>query len=145
MPLKEFLEKFKPGIPVHGHLLVAALIWSVVGTFLMLNGFLLVGTVGKYWLVLLAICLGTAKALLILDRVAHKNILRLQGFDDGACVGSVYSWRTWLMVLMMILLGRFLRTTLLPGSVIGFIYLAVGWGLLMASRLMWLARFRYKQ
>ena len=42
------------------------------------------------------------------------------------------------MVAAMIVLGRFLRTTVLPGEVVGFIYTAVGWALMLASRLMWL-------
>jgi hypothetical protein len=42
------------------------------------------------------------------------------------------------MVIVMIVLGRFLRTTVLPGETIGLVYTAVGWALLLASRLMWI-------
>ena len=38
----------------------------------------------------------------------------------------------------MIGLGRFLRTTVLPSEIVGALYTAVGWALLLASRLMWL-------
>jgi hypothetical protein len=41
-------------------------------------------------------------------------------------------------VAAMIALGRFLRLTVLPAEVVGLIYTAVGWALMLASRLMWL-------
>jgi hypothetical protein len=82
--------------------------------------------------------LGTAKTFFILDKVAWKNINRIHEFEDKVCFGSVYSWKTWLLVLGMIVLGRFLRITILPGEVVGLIYAAVGWGLMLSSRLMWI-------
>ncbi len=82
--------------------------------------------------------LGTAKTFFILDRVALKNVKRIKDFEDKVCIGSVYSWKTWVMVAAMIALGRFLRTTVLPGEVVGLIYTAVGWALMLASRKMWL-------
>jgi hypothetical protein len=81
--------------------------------------------------------LGTAKTFFILDRVALKNVHRIKEFEAKVCIGSVYSWKTWILVAAMIVLGRFLRTTVLPGEIVGLIYTAVGWALMLASRLMW--------
>jgi hypothetical protein len=83
--------------------------------------------------------LGSVKSFFILDRVARKNLIRIKEFEDKACIGSVYSWKTWVLVAAMIGLGRFLRTTVLPGEVVGFIYTAVGWALMLSSRVMWIA------
>jgi len=138
MDLKEFLVRYKPGASISTHLMLAALIWSVVGFFLMMNGFLLINFAERSWLVFLGLALGTAKGFFILDRVARKNIERIHGFKQKACVGSVYSYKTWLLVVMMIVVGRTLRMTVLPGEVVGVIYMAVGCGLMLASRLMWL-------
>lgn len=138
MDLKEFLVRYKPGLSISTHLMLAALIWSVVGFFLMVNGFFLISLAERSWLILLGLALGTAKGIFVLDRVARKNIKRLHGFERKTCIGSVYSYKIWLLVIIMIVLGRTLRLTVLPGEVVGVIYLAVGCGLMLSSRLMWL-------
>lgn len=138
MNFKNTLQRYKPGVTVRTHLFVAALIWSVVGFFLLTNGFVLISLKGHYLYGLAGLLLGTAKTFIILDRVARKNVRRILEFEDNVCIGSVYSWKTWLLVAAMIGLGRFLRTTVLPGEVVGLIYAAVGWALMLASRVMWL-------
>jgi hypothetical protein len=138
MGLKEILHRYKPGVSIRTHLLLGGLIWTVVGFFLLINGFVLVSLENHFWYGLIGLLLGSAKTFLILDRVARKNIKRIKEFEDKACFGSVYSLKTWSMVAGMIILGRFLRTTVLPGEIIGLIYTAVGWALMISSRLMWI-------
>jgi len=137
MGLKNILQQYKPGVSVRTHLLLGGLIWSLVGFFLLTNGFVLVSLQDHLWYGLAGMVLGSAKSFFILDRVARKNLRRIKDFEEKACIGSVYSWKTWFLVLAMIGLGRFLRTTVLPGEVVGFIYTAVGWALMLSSRLMW--------
>ena len=138
MSLKDNLHKYKPGVSIRTHLLLGGLIWTMVGFFLLTNGFVLVSVDGHLLYGLIGLLLGTAKTFFVLDRLAQKNIKRIKEFEDKACFGSVYSLKTWLMVIVMIVLGRFLRTTVLPGEIIGLVYTAVGWALLLASRLMWI-------
>ena len=138
MSLKDILIRYKPGVSIRTHLLFAALIWTVVGFFLLTNGFVLVLVESHLWYEFAGLLLGAAKAFFILDRMARKNIKRIKEFEDKACFGSVYSLKTWFMVAAMIVLGRFLRTTVLPGEIIGLIYTAVGWALMLSSRLMWI-------
>lgn len=140
--MKDFITRYKPGAPVHIHLFVAALIWSLVGIFLMANGYLLLELADKQWLVFPAIGLGTIKSIWVLEKVARKNIDRILQFEDRTCIGSVYSYKTWGLIICMIVLGRTLRLYVLPGEYVGMLYLIVGWGLLWASRLIWLARWR---
>ena len=137
MDLKKTLLHYKPGVSIRTHLFLAALIWSVVGFFLLTNGFVLISLQDRLWYAVAGFILGTAKTFIILDRVARKNIKRIKEFEDKVCIGSVYSWKTWVLVAGMIVLGRFLRTTVLSGEVVGLIYTAVGWALMLASRLMW--------
>jgi hypothetical protein len=138
MDLKKTLLRYKPGVTVRTHLHLAALIWSVVGFFLLTTGLFFTLSNNRLWFAVAGLILGTFKAIFILDRVARKNMKRIKEFEDKVCFGSVYSWKTWLLVAAMIVLGRYLRTTVLPREVVGLIYTAVGWGLMLASRLMWL-------
>jgi len=139
---KKLLTRLKPGASVNVHLFTAGLIWSIVGIFLMSNGYLLIFLAARRWFIIPALVLGTVKSLYLLDRVARKNIVRILNFEDGTCIGSVYSYKSWLLVVAMIVLGRFLRASVVPGEYVGALYLAVGWGLFFSSRLMWQARFR---
>lgn len=138
MGLKEFLLRYKPGVSIRTHLLLGGLIWAIVGFFLLTNGVVLVSLARHPWYGLAGIILGMVKAFTILDRMARKNIKRIKEFDDNVCVGSVYSLKTWFLVAAMIVMGRLLRTTILPGEVVGFVYMAVGCGLMLSSRLMWI-------
>jgi hypothetical protein len=138
MDFKKTLLQYKPGVSIKTHLFSAGLIWSLVGCGLLFFGFYLVSLNGNYWYAVAGLILGTVKTIFILDRVARKNVKRIKEFEDKVCLGSVYSWKTWMLVLAMIFLGRFLRTSALPREIVGLIYIAVGWALLLASRLMWL-------
>jgi len=106
---------------------------------LMMRGWGWVGPGRDRWYLLAALAVGTIKSLLILDKTARKTIERIVGMQDGTCLGAIYSWKTWLLVILMIGSGILLRTFFTPGIVIGLLYAAVGWALLFSSRLGWLA------
>lgn len=130
------IVKFKPGASVKMHLFIAASLWSIIGFFLVLQGVAMHGATFT-GLLILAVFAGTAKSYFLLDRSARKNIGRILDFKDGACIGGVYSLKMWGMILLMVLLGRFLRASSLPGKFVGVLYIAIGWGLLLSSRLIW--------
>lgn len=101
-----------------------------------LRGTAMHGTTFTFWLIA-AFVVGTVKSYWMLDRAARKNIRRIIDRKDGACIGGVYSPKMWGMILLMVLLGRFLRTSALSGKFVGALYIAIGWGLLLSSRLIW--------
>lgn len=88
---------------------------------------------------LAALALGSMKSLLLLDRITRRTINRIRYFADNTCLGAVYSWKSWLLVLLMIVTGMLARHFCTPGPVLGTLYLAIGWSLLFSSRLGWLA------
>lgn len=89
------------------------------------------------WLIVPAMIVGTCKSLLILDKSARKNIDRLSQKEDGACLGGVYSATMWILIVVMMVLGRLLRKSGLPAELIGVLYVAIGWALFFSSRLLW--------
>jgi hypothetical protein len=136
------LDAYKPAAAARTHLLLAALMWTVVG------GSLLV--VGARWalhaqlaiaLPLLAVALtaGALKARFVLRRTSARMIERIRVRGDGRCLGGFVSLQTWAFVILMMGLGYLLRHGLLPRTVVGFIYVAVGAALLLASRHIWSA------
>ncbi len=119
------------------HLFIAPFIWTAVGTLLMVRGLGWIGFSMTCWVLLGAVFVGTIKSLTILDRSAKKTLQRIMGLNDNTCIGAVYPWRTWLLVILMMASGITLRSLTEPGLFIGTVYFAVGWGLLLSSRHGW--------
>jgi hypothetical protein len=84
-----------------------------------------------------SILAGWAKARFVLERTAMRTLDRIESRGDGRCLGGFLSWKSWLLVASMILLGRLLRSSPLPVLYRGMIYAAIGGALLIASRLLW--------
>ena len=137
-----WLESHKPGAPVTVHLLLAGLMWTVVGAVLVVVG-------GRWlwrseaaaasWLAALALGLGALKARFVLDRTARKTVERIRERGDGRCLGGFLSLRSWALVGIMAVFGRLLRGSHLVRHLLGFLYLAVGTALFLSSRVAWRA------
>jgi hypothetical protein len=132
------IARFKPNVSIKTRMFLAALLWSCIGLMLMWRGGHAVIGSGREWLLLISLLVGSFKSWAVLDRVAVKNMTRI--FDKGeySCLGGVYSWKTWLLVVAMIVFGRLLRASSLQVWLVGLIYVTVGWSLFWSSRKVWL-------
>lgn len=124
------------------HLLLALLLWTVIGSVLLV--------VGTYWelsrfgplgllIVVPLAALGLAKGVFVLDGVAHKAVARIRARGDDRHVTSFFSLRMWAVALIMMALGQLMRAAHVPQTPRGMVYVAAGSGLLYASRNMLLA------
>jgi hypothetical protein len=140
--VKGLVQTLKPAAPARVHLLLAGLMWTVVGAVL--------AVLGTFWalrrptllmqlLVAAAVLAGVVKSLSVLDRAARKIALRIETRGDGRCVGGFLSWRSWLLVAIMAGTGRLLRSGIVALRVVGLLYVAVGVALLLSSRVLWTA------
>ena len=91
-----------------------------------------------------AVAVGLIKAFLVLNRSADRVARRITERGDGKCLGGFLSWKTWILVAVMIALGRLLRASPLPKAPRGAIYCAVGTALLAGSARIWRVRARYR-
>ena len=126
----------KPAVNKSVHLFAAPLLWTVIGCFLMIRGWGWLESDYLFW-IFLALVSGAMKSIFILDKTAKKSVARLVEFEDGRCLGAVYSWKTWMLVFLMMVSGILLRTIFTPGSILGTLYIAIGWSLLFSSRHGW--------
>lgn len=139
---RPWTERFKPSAPARRHLLLAAAMWTVVGSALAV-----VGTVWTLraphpmspWLLPIAVALGLLKARLVLDRAGGRIVERIEARGDGRCLGGFLSVRSWALVAAMIIGGRLLRAGGVDLHLVGLLYVLVGTGLLVASRIPWRA------
>ena len=118
-------------------IVLAPLLWTLAGVKLAVRGYLTVNWVLHPWLLLMAIGIGMAKSLVVLDRLAKKNVQRLNGYSGRVFIGRVFPARTWILIGAMILFGRLLRHLSLAPEVRGVIIVAVAVALLTASRFYW--------
>jgi hypothetical protein len=139
--MADSLQHFKPRVNKKTLLLLSASIWTVVGLVLVIKGVFRLIFLPEYKLVIvLAACLSaTIKSKVMLDQAAIKGIQRILNFEDGICVGAVYSIKTWFLVLCMIGMGVILRNSSLPITLLSFIYLTIGLALMASSRHGWRA------
>lgn len=140
------LERYKPAAKKKTLLLLSASLWTVIGSLLLSKGVFRWWSLPEYQLLIaLSACVAAGvKSRLMLDRAATKTIERILTFDDGTCLGAVYSIKTWLLVLCMITMGVILRSSSLPMALLSFIYLTIGLALIGSSRHGWKAWFSCK-
>ena len=139
------LAIYKPAASAQMHLLLAAALWTIVGALLLSFG-VRWAWAGHAWytspLLVVAVVAGLLKARFVLRRTASRAIERIRARGDGRCVGGFLSWQSWLFVLLMMGTGRLLRGGLLPRTVTGLVYAAVGTALLVAAWQLWDAWYR---
>jgi hypothetical protein len=144
--MPNLLDDLKPAAPARAHLLLAGLLWTVVGAMLLFFGARWAVAANVPYMpaiLLLAVVAGVLKAEYVLARTARRAIDRILARGDGRCIGGFLSARTWLFVLMMMGLGYALRHGLARRAVVGVIYVAIGTALLLAARRFWVAWHRY--
>ena len=138
------LHRFKPAAPMRLHLLCAALMWSLVGVGLSFVGIRWTWIHGDALirgLIAVAVILGLFKARFALRNAARRTIHHITSRGDGRCLGGFLSWRTWLVVIAMMVLGRLLRADFMPIPIawVGLLYAVVGVALVSASVWLWTA------
>ena len=134
------LDRFKPAASIRSRLLLAALMWTLVGAGLFAAGvrWSVVGEGGRGWAGLaLALALGWLKGRYILSARAAVNARRIVAAGEDRCLGGFFDWSTWSLVLAMIGLGYVLRHSEVPRLWIGVIYATVGSALVLASLGTW--------
>jgi len=137
-----WVEKYKPAAAVRAHLVLAGLMWTVVGAALVSFGgrwLWQLPTPAAPWLAALAVVIGAFKARFVLDRAARTIVDRIQERGDGRCLGGFLSVRSWALVAAMAGGGRLLRGSHVARGLLGVLYIAVGTALLLSSRVAWRA------
>ena len=130
------LERYKPAVPKRVLLLASGLMWVAVGTMLVsmaLRWWAGAPDASTAWLV----GGGVLAALLIhhlgLLRVVDKNLDRILPAEGPRCFFSFMSWRSYLLVGLMVLMGTGLRLSPIPRPYLAAFYLAMGLALLLSS------------
>ena len=130
------LRKFDPAVDKKFLIALSGIIWSVVGIILC--------SLAVQWLshttlqkgVLLAIT-GIALAFMIYRfgfmKLVDKNIERIRTKQGKVCIFGFQPWKSYIIIVIMIELGRTLRLSPLPKPYLAIIYIGFGGAMLLSS------------
>jgi hypothetical protein len=130
------IEKYKPAVNKKILLILSGIMWMGVG--IMLN------TLAYKWLhdftgnyKFADAGLGFAGAMIIhhfgFSKIADKNLGRISGLKGKPCIFSFMSWKSYLIVLVMVSMGVCLRHSTIPKQYLSIIYIGIGLALFLSS------------
>jgi len=130
------MGKWKPGVPKTALLLLAGVLWMIVGTLLDVRAYAwLEGETQLH--ALLAAAAGFSCALVIHHfgflRIVDRNLGRILPMEGKRCVFSFMPWKSYLLIALMILFGYLLRHSPVPKLVLAVLYTAIGTALCLSS------------
>jgi len=130
-----FDETFKPAIHKKFLIVIAGVVWCCVGIMLSSMAFKwLCIFKGNSWLFVIP---GIFAALIIHHfgflRIVTKNLGRISGLPERPCVFSFISWKSYLIIIVMVTMGITLRNSSLPKQYLSVLYLGIGLALFLSS------------
>ena len=130
------VSKFKPAVSKYWLATAAGLMWTAVGLMLCGLAYEWLAAIPLRWAIPLGV-VGTILALVVyrfgFSRIALKNIDRLCQFPDKACFFAFQPWKSYLVIVLMVLLGFILRHSIIPKYYLSVPYTAIGGALLLSS------------
>ncbi len=144
----EWIKHFNPGVPKKWLLLIAGVMWTGVGYFLisLAVGWIFLPSVDSPWIYWIP---GLILALIIyqfgFSKLAKKNSLRIQNFPvEKPCIFAFQEWHSYPLVLFMIGLGITLRNFApIPKPLLGIMYIGIGGGLGLSSLVYYLSLWKH--
>lgn len=129
-------SKLKPAAPIYWLIAAAGFTWSAVGIMLC--------RLACRWLDVLvfraAFLHGAAGMIgavvayhFVFSAIAIKNIGRLSLFSGNACFFAFQAWKSYFIIVVMVVLGAILRHSSIPGEYLAALYLTIGGALLLSS------------
>ena len=141
------LKKLNPAVSKYWLIVLAGLMWSMVGIMLCRLAYIWLAAVN--WnlglpLGLLGIISALAAYRYGFSKIALKNIVRLCLLSDKCCIFAFQAWRSYLIVIFMIMLGIALRNLPIPKHFLAVIYATIGGALFLSSFHFYLHIYRVK-
>ncbi len=130
------LEKIKPAVNKKMLLFLAGAMWLGAGTMLLIIAFTWLNAFeaqGSY----LFGAIGIAVALIVhhfgLLKIVDKNLGRILPMAGTKCVFSFITWKSYLVVAVMVGLGIMLRQSSIPKPYLSMVYIGMGLALVLSS------------
>jgi hypothetical protein len=126
----------KPAVPKSVLLFLAGFIWFCVGTMLLVHACSWLSNVpGELRYIFFGV--GFVAALVIhhfgFQKIADKNINRILPMLDSQCIFAFFSWKSYIIIIVMVGMGRLFRSSEFPKAYLAILYTAIGLALVLSS------------
>jgi len=126
----------KPAVPKNALLLLAGLIWFCAGTILLVLAYSWLSNVERP-LSFIYFGVGLTAALLIhrfgFRKIAARNIKRILAKSGWQCLFSCFAWKSYILIIVMITMGKLFRSSAIPKPYLAILYTAIGAALVLSS------------
>jgi hypothetical protein len=130
------VAKIKPAVNKEVLLFLAGFMWFGVGTMLLFLSF--------SWLKAFQVhgsfmycAIGVGVALLVHHfgflKIVDKNLGRILPMEGTRCIFSFMTWKSYIMVAVMIAMGTLLRHSPIPKPYLSILYIGIGLALILSS------------
>ena len=130
------MTKIKPAVNKQVLLLLAGLMWLGVGTMLLFLSFSWLNPFhadGSF----LFVGIGVIVALVVHHfgflKIVDNNLGRILPMEGTKCVFSFMTWKSYIIVSIMVVMGALLRQSPIPKPYLSIIYIGIGLALLLSS------------
>jgi uncharacterized membrane protein len=130
------LKSLKPAVSKPWLIAIAGLMWTGVGVMLCGLAYHWFVNVNTGVAVILG-ALGTGMALAAyhfgFSKIARRNIKRLSQLTEKTCVFAFQTWKGYLIICFMIMLGAILRSSPIPKPYLAILYTTIGGAIFLSS------------
>jgi hypothetical protein len=130
------IEKIKPAVDKSALIFLSFFVWVVVGTGLLLFAYswLKASQVKSSYLF---VGVGVGAALVIHHfgflKIVDKNLGRILPMEGKKCAFSFMTWKSYIIVAVMVTMGTLLRHSAIPKTYLSILYIGIGLSLVLSS------------
>jgi hypothetical protein len=134
--MNQKMAKIKPAVNKHVLLFLAGLMWLSVGTMLLYLSFSWLNASHAHGALLFA-AIGIMVALVVHHfgflKIVDKNLGRILPMEGSKCVFAFMTWKSYIIVAIMVAMGALLRQSPIPKAYLSVVYIGIGLALLLSS------------
>jgi len=130
------IDKIRPAVDKRALIFLSFFVWVAVGTMLL--------SLASIWLkashvnhALLFAAGGVAAALVIHHfgflKIVDKNLGRILPMEGKKCAFAFMTWKSYIIVALMVTMGTLLRHSAIPKSYLSILYIGIGLSLILSS------------
>jgi len=130
------IDKVKPAVDKSALIFLSFFVWVVVGTVLLSLAYswLKESQVNRSFLF---VGVGVGAALVIHHfgflKIVDKNLGRILPMEGKKCAFSFMTWKSYIIVAVMVTMGTLLRHSAIPKTYLSILYIGIGLSLVLSS------------
>lgn len=130
------MDRYKPAVSNIFLLFLAGIVWECVGIGLLVLAFSWLSTASQLGIYLYAGA-GILLALLVHHfgflKIVDKNLERILQMSGKRCLFAFIPWKSYLIIVIMVLMGVLLRHSMIPKKDLSILYIGIGLALILSS------------